>query len=153
MREIKFRAWEHFLKEMIPVDDIQFYRGDEINVGGIKLKPKPRSEQPIIINTRSAWRIADGEDATLMQYTGLKDKNGKEIYEGDVVHIDEHGNAWTVGYALFGEPRYVVFNQLNPRRDIVISEADSSTYGFFKSEDFIPLEVIGNIYQNPELLQ
>lgn len=57
MREIKFRAWEKNLEEMIPVYDINF---------------KKR-----MINTDSPWRFFD--EIELMQYTGLKDKNSKEI--------------------------------------------------------------------------
>lgn len=68
MREIKFRAWEKDLKEIIPVDDINFQRRQ--------------------VNTQHVWRFF--EEVELMQFTGLKDKNGKEIYEGDIVTSEEY---------------------------------------------------------------
>lgn len=63
MREIKYRAWEKNLKQIIPVYNINF-----------------ESKQ---INTGSAWRFFD--EIELMQYTGLKDRNGNEIFEGDIL--------------------------------------------------------------------
>lgn len=145
MREIKFRAWEHNLKEMIPVDDIQFYRGDDIEVDGLKLKPKPRNEQSIMINTRSAWRIADGEDVTLMQYTGLKDKNGKEIYEGDVVEYLERGmkNCVGIGQVTWNKDGWNV-------EGFYDGSQDEPGRAFSENAQ---LEIIGNVWENPELIE
>ena len=65
MKQVKFRAWEKKFKEMIEVYDIDFAGG--------------------IINFNTAWRGL--EEVELMQYTGLKDKNGKERYFDDIVKI------------------------------------------------------------------
>lgn len=91
------------------------------------------------------------ENAELLQYTGLKDKNGKEIYEGDILLL-EKGTKRTV----FSVPGGFAIESLDD---------DLNKYG---KEIFVPIEglsdeqnasfikstkVIGNIYENPELLE
>ena len=116
-REIKFRAWDNSCKKM---------RG----VKGIKDCFSLRS---------------DGffdENYILMQYTGLKDKNGKEIYEGDIVI--QNGEKIVVKYGI---------NEVDAFEGIGFNLW--SFYGEkpngkrLKSE----LKLIGNIYENPELLK
>lgn len=157
MRTIKFRAWEHNLKEMIPVDDIQFYRGDIFEVDGLELKPKPRNEQLIMINTRSAWRIADDKDVTLVQFTGILDKNGKEIYEGDILSITTPSGRKCTSQVVWKQP-LIQRDNLHPYEDLngivwwggwghkVIG--DGSNYSL--SEGLF--EIIGNIYESKHLL-
>lgn len=86
-----------------------------------------------------------GGDYEVMQFTGLKDKNGKEIYEGDLVKSG-NGRIWMVE---FGDWTYTELRQ------------ESDQYGFFlRGEDDNTIavtgapygEIIGNIYENPELL-
>lgn len=99
----------------------------------------------------------------LMQFTNLKDKNGKEIYEGDIIHNHWHG----VGHKDIGKNWEVKFGEHATSGDYYASLA----YGWYaKSERGDPqdrehelfslptdeeqgLEVIGNIYENPELLK
>ena len=76
-----------------------------------------------------------GEDAEIMQFTNLTDKNGVEIYEGDVVRNWQGG--WNV----------VVYKA--PGFEATVSENESSLY---TEEWWRSSEVIGNIYENPELL-
>lgn len=78
------------------------------------------------------------EDCELMQYTGIKDKNGKEIYEGDILY-----NKKTLLYPItFYYDKYL---------SAYLIENGSNFLGVAISK--YKLEVIGNIYENPELLE
>ena len=124
MRDIKFRCWDTENKQMLKVQELDF---EDTFYGG-----------RLSIRTDQYNDYFDIEDMILMQYTGLKDRNGKEIYEGDIVYImpeDERGIIrWDNETA-----RYVVIY------DNIISDFDN-WYG----KD---LEVIGNKFDNPELLE
>ncbi len=118
MKEIKFRAWNKEEKSMGRVLVIDF------------------SERTITferLSDNKVW-VDKIDNVYLVQYTGLKDKNGKEIYEGDV---DERKAVIVCGNE-FGE---VVVRYRNSDKDI-----------FSEIWNLKEKEIIGNIYENPELI-
>ena len=139
MREIKFRAWDGKCLS---------------NVYSFALGEGNRADT--VETDDGIW-----ETAVLMQYTGLKDKNGKEIYEGDVlgIYLEEippmdddtkkelHG-VMVNPSILHGRKAEWKYYQV---KDMVSLHLDSQDYGPF-SIDLDEHEVIGNIHQNPELL-
>lgn len=122
MREIKFRAWHNGLEKMIYDNFL----------------------------TQNTVHFFESEPITMMQYTGLKDKNGKEIYEGDI--IKSFYPAWEELGIKYPKEEYIT--------DVIWDN------GEYRTKDFSPLyvhvdneeanvscEIIGNIYENPELLE
>lgn len=73
-----------------------------------------------------------------MQYTGIKDKNGVEIYEGDIVKVQ----GWNKTEKEWCRNMEVVFHE-----GCFCLKHDEGLYAFFRD-----IEIIGNIYENPELL-
>ena len=123
MREIKFRVWDKESKEML--SDVSLWNDDFTSY----------------LNEHIEYLQ---DKCELMQYTGLKDKNGIEIYEGDIVKIGidfGYGTQPLVGEVLFDKCSFVYRHK---------SQGDLSLFGI-DSNDWC--EVIGNIYENPELLE
>jgi len=127
MREIKFRAWDKNRKKMWSHSDL--YKMDCSN------------EYPFLALIRGfyATNMFPGEemDVIPMQFTGLYDKNGKEIYEGDIV-------------SYFGLKYEVLF-----KNGAFGWMEDGAFYSFNEMDrsEVNKFEIIGNIYENPELLE
>lgn len=126
----KFRAWDKKCNEMFK---------DTFAV--------TESGQVVVVEQKSVFNSPDyifTDDLILMQSTGLKDKNGKEIFEDDVVKlIDEYG----------GSGMSKVISQ-EGSLGMVIEEVfvPFATISILSTVDYT-LEVIGNIYENPELVE
>ena len=117
MEEIKFRVWDNDIEIMSYSDNEIFitFSNDGICIG---------------------YEIDDEiDDYELMQYIGIKDKNGEEIYEGDIVKFFEYK---------------VINNIILPEEIVTINDIRVGCDTLRPSQY---MEVIGNIYENPELLE
>jgi uncharacterized phage protein (TIGR01671 family) len=127
MKEIKFRAWDRERKRML-YDVVFAIHKNLIAVADQNCCGIGQNGYFTVIFQNSLPR----DQIVLMQYTGLKDKNGKEIYEGDII-VDSFNHY---------EKGKVAENTAEFWWEVI-------EYGLEDAE----LEVIGNIYENPELLK
>jgi len=138
-REIKFRAWNTDRKKMITSFDgiTQNSIGDS-TTHNLRLLSSSYSGADMF---RPNW----GRNVILMQYTGLRDKNGVEIYEGDIIkNIQADVNE------VFWYNEEPSFCYRNYHAEALPLGCDSNAT--MEGELFTQDEVIGNIYENPELL-
>jgi uncharacterized phage protein (TIGR01671 family) len=127
MRENKFRAWDKHRKVMCEVMNINFDAG----------------VAHIVDKNRNEYWGREMKEVELLQYTGLRDKNGKEIYEGSIVYQEFHDDrpldvAGFIGVVDQLEGSWVINNRINHAENLW-SEVNVN-------------EIIGNIYENPTLL-
>ncbi|MGB4824709.1 MAG: YopX family protein [Leuconostoc mesenteroides] len=121
MREIKFRVWDN----------------EENNFWG-----EGRSLSLVSIVSDS---VVNDDSTVLEQYTGLKDKNGVEIYENDIVETtyynDIDDGLGKIGTITFEKGGYCI---------IFVGDTEKNNLGWIEPDETI---VIGNIHENPELLE
>ena len=119
----KFRAWDKETKTMNGMAEIYRNRNQEIEL-------RPRDE-----------------DIILMQSTGLKDKNGKEIFEGDVIAIEVDDTGTPINARIFQNSKIgvLMFHVFEDNEDVPMVE--------LLEDNSVAFEIIGNIYENPELLE
>jgi uncharacterized phage protein (TIGR01671 family) len=123
MRDIKFRAWDEENKTMIQWHDTFFY------------------DTSAVTNWSGDFSYIK---MPLMQYTGLKDKNNKEIYEGDIVrYLDEiDGETELFGFVEWERCWWSV--NLHPD---FLREND-----IMDTDEYLTYEVVGNIYENKDMI-
>ena len=139
MREYKFRVWDTENKEMLKVQELDF---EDTFYGG-----------RLSIRTDQYNDYFDIEDMILMQYTGLKDKNGKEIYEGDILELNKDGRIFygTPDGLLAKKYQLVGFKDgafMTCRNKHLIDDYDTYLWIISKYST-----VAGNIYDNKNLLE
>jgi len=138
MRTIKFRAWNKSTKIMV----------DLLKITPLALSDSMNTQ--LELQGMSGLFIPFSKEFELLQFTGLLDKNGKEIYEGDIMS-DNCGNKFTV---IFSDK--LVWDGSG-------SEHSGFYFNYYPDEDgyidmdfhTTPLEyhIIGNIFENPELIE
>ncbi len=138
MREIKFRAWNNREKVM------SLLRGFDFLIKQAIINcPNEKSKTAI-----SSWDYKDKE-IKLMQFTGLQDKNGVDIYEGDVVNLCYE---YFDGHYRVEECVGTVFFE-NGSFKMSYKKYDEVREWRLDEPEILSVEVIGNIYENPELLE
>ena len=127
----KFRAWDKHRQKMFANDELIIWNGNVY----------ANDSKKLTCNNLKGWSI---DDEYLMQSTGLVDKNGKEIFEGDIVRqvrtqpITE--NETITGVVIMIEGAWLIMNDCEQLASDLWSETDEN-------------EIIGNVYENTELLE
>lgn len=130
-----YRAWDEHNKKMLNVGEFDLYHEEDNGL-------------------HSGYVMENGDWAInrLMQYTGLKDKNGVDICEGDIIKTSD-----SYGYVEYADDMAIY--------ELIFTNGSRGLYGYMKynkqetrhktglSEFTLPYRVIGNIYENPELLK
>ena len=126
---LRYRAWLKEDKEMIEVEEMNFYNGELDFIGDA-----------------ITW-MCKSNDCVLMQSTGLRDKNGKEIFEDDIIKVTNLSNCSWLEVVSFSNNK-AMFVSKEVKREV----EEIPLYDLFNT-DIFEVEIIGNIHTNPELVE
>lgn len=147
MRKLKFKAWHKEKKKWLPVVKLEFDCDDIYGITTYESYLGVKSFRLVFVQI---------QDIDLVEYTGLKDENGVEIFEGDIVKITiVDSDDFTEDQVVVGEVAYGMHPKNNYRTEYPTSFTVFCK-DFYHNEGLLfnrrhTLEVIGNIYENPEL--
>ncbi|QXE19518.1 YopX family protein [Clostridium sp. 001] len=129
MRDVKFRAWDNQSKKMIDWEKLKFDKD-------------PGDNSICFYEKVDTVEWDGGADYEIMQCTGIKDKNGKEIFEGDILGNEKLSTKWAVG---FNRGAFVLTSK---GVDMGVLHSCSIIDG-----QIVALKILGNIYENKDLLE
>lgn len=137
----KFRAWISTEKRMVETDDLLGidYEDKEIITQKIYFESGLPVERDI--------DNYDFDEIVLMQSTGLKDKNGKEIFEGDILKVANNDSSWFEVVKYDHDKAMFISKEVNLKYEV----PETPLYDLF-SPYLFKVEVIGNIWENRDLL-
>lgn len=126
----KYRMWNKITSRLHGVDGLYF-----------------DSEEVQYKDEVGVLRFIKFENIILMQSTGLHDKNGKEIFEGDVIAIEVDDTGTPINARVFQNSKIgvLMFHVFEDNEDVPMVE--------LLEDNSVAFEIIGNIYENPELLE
>jgi len=135
MREIRFRAFDKKNKIIVNVGSIEFTDRIEGRTGcNVFVDGK---------TTKDSYWLDDG-DFELIQFSGMRDKDGINVYEGNICIIDYLGGEKSKGVIEFKHGAFVFQSKEDPSKQVA---------GWQMIHQCKNLEVIGNIYETPEFLK
>lgn len=128
----KFRAWHHELGRMMPIETMYFFANE-------------LEELQLNDSVMNDSIPASPDEIDLMQSTGLKDKNGKEIFEGDILGLETDDG--TLNVNVFWDEDHALFmfeSKKYNEKEALAELLEDNSY---------PFEIVGNIHESPELLE
>lgn len=129
----KFRAWHRELGRMMLIKNMYFQDG---SVEELELNDTVMND----------YITAYPDEIELMQSTGLKDKNGQEIFEGDIIDIEVDDTETPINARVFQNSKIgiLMFHVFEDNEDVPMVE--------LLEDNSVAFEIIGNIYDNKDLL-